>query len=158
MVPHTVGRKPLFLTLAVSVLLFALGVAVVRFGFPARVIVTWETASEVDTAGFHVYRSRSAEGPFSPVTDIPVPAEGDPLVGASYRYEDEAVVRGQRYFYQLEEVERYGTRNRYPEVVTGRAGVGWAWAVGGGALLSALGAVAAWVLMQQPVSGDGPVE
>jgi hypothetical protein len=146
-------KNPLILIVFVSPLLFALGVSAVRIGSPARVIVTWETASEVDTAGFHLYRSRSPEGPFSPIRQSPVPAEGDPLVGASYRYEDEAVVWGQRYFYQLEEVERNGTRNRYPETVTGRAGVGWAWALGGGALLAALGALAAWVLVQQPRSG-----
>jgi hypothetical protein len=129
----------------VALFLFSLGMAIVRIGSPDCVIVTWETASEVDTAAFHVYRSRSPEGPFSPISEAPVLAEGDPLVGASYRYEDEDVAWGQRYFYQLEEVELDGTRNRYPEVVEGRAGVGWAWALAGGAILGALGALVATV-------------
>jgi hypothetical protein len=135
------GHTRTVITTAVAaLLLFALGVTAVRVGSPGRVIVTWETASEVDTAAFHVYRSRSPEGPFSPITESPVPAEGDPLVGASYRYEDKDVTWGRRYFYQLEEVELDGTLNLYPEVVEGRAGVGWGWALTGGVALGALGA------------------
>jgi hypothetical protein len=139
-------KSPLFTV--VVLLLLGLGVAAVRIGSPARVIVTWETASEVDTAGFYVYRSRFPEGPFSPISESPVPAEGDPLVGASYQYEDEEVAWGQQYFYQLEEVERDGTRNRYPEVVEGRAGVGWAWAAAGGMVLGGLGILVATVVVR----------
>jgi hypothetical protein len=137
---HFIRANTLIVTLFAALLGFALGVVGIRVGSPARVIVTWETASEVDTAAFHVYRSRSPEGPFSSITDTPLPAEGDPLVGSSYRFEDEEVVWGNRYFYQLEEVERDGTRNRYPDVVEGRAGVGWVWAVVGSLVLGMLGA------------------
>lgn len=125
---------------AVSLLLFALGVALVRFGSPARIAVTWETASEVDTAGFLLYRGESPDGPFSLLIETPLPAQGDPLVGSSYRYEDRDVAWGRRYFYQLEEIERGGVRNRFPQVV-GRAGAGWPWALAGGALLALLGGV-----------------
>ena len=128
---------------AVSVLMFAGGVAGVRVGSPARVTVAWETASETDTVAFHVYRSRSPSGPFSVMTETPVPAVGDPLLGASYKYADEDVHWGGRYFYQLEEVERDGTRSRYPTVVEGRAGVGWGWAISAGTALAALGALGA---------------
>jgi len=140
------NRRPLLVTVAVAALLFALGVAAVRVGSPARVVVTWETASEVETAGFHVFRARSPDGDFGRVTETPVPAQGDPLVGAAYRYEDTDVAWGQRYVYQLEEVELDGTRNRYDETVEGRAGLGWPWALAAGALLAALGALLAAVL------------
>jgi len=129
----TVLHSPFFI-----LLLFALGVALVRLGSPPRVVVAWETASEVDTAGFLLYRSGSSDGPFSLLTRAPLPAEGDPLVGASYRYEDRDVAWGQRYFYQLEEVERSGVRNRFPQVVGGRAGAGWPWALAGGGFLAVL--------------------
>jgi hypothetical protein len=145
-VAHTVRRKRLRITLAISVLLFALGAAAVRVGSPARVVVTWETASEVETAGFHVYRGPSPSGEFSRITENPVPAEGDPLVGASYRYEDEDVAWGERYYYQLEEVELDGARNRYDETVEGRAGLGWTWALAGGVVLALLGAALTWLL------------
>lgn len=119
--------------------LFAIGVALVWVGFPPRVVVTWETASEVETAGFHIHRGSSAEGPFSQITEIPVPAEGDPLVGASYRFEDRDVAWGKQYFYQLEELELTGNRNRYEEVVKARAGAGWPRALVAGVSLAALG-------------------
>lgn len=128
----------------IILLLFALGVAIVRFGFPSRVVVTWETASEVDTAGFLLYRSESPASPFSLLTETPVPAQGDPLVGDSYRYVDRDVTWGRRYFYQLEEVERNGAHHRFPDVVEGKAGVGWPWALAAGAVLAILGGVGAW--------------
>jgi hypothetical protein len=155
--PHAVRAKPLLATIAISAVLFALGVVGVRLGSPARIVVTWETASEVETAGFHVYRSRSSDA-FSRITETPVPAEGDPLVGASYRYEDEDVAWGQRYTYQLEEVERDGTRNRYPDVVEGRAGVGWPWALAGGGMLAALGAVVVGVMRRLERASSGAPE
>ena len=127
--------------IAVFIALFVLGVAMVRILSPARVVVDWETASEVDTAGFLLHRSQSADGPFSPLVETPIPARGDPLVGDAYRYEDRDVVWGRRYFYQLEEVERGGGRNRYPDVVEGQAGLGWAWALAAGASLAVVGAV-----------------
>ena len=67
-------------------------------------------------------------------------------MGAYYRYEDWDVTWGQRYFYQLQEVERNGARSRLPEVVEGQAGVGWSWALAVGAVLSFLGTavLAAW--------------
>ena len=134
-------RKKTLFRLAVPLLAFILGAALVRLASPARVVVTWETASEVGTAGFVLYRGASASGPFSLLDGPPVLAVGDPLVGGSYRYEDRDVVWGQRYFYQLEEIEQQGGRNRYPDVVEGRAGLGWSWALAVGAVLAALSAV-----------------
>lgn len=151
---------------AVLALLCGVGVALVRLSFPSRIIVTWETASEVDTAGFLLYRSDSLDGPFSLLTATTIPAQGDPLVGASYRHEDRDVAWGQSYFYQLEEIERNGAPNRFPDVVEGRAGVGWPWAVIAGAVLAASGGVllaavenpGRWhregVGDQRPVGGD----
>jgi len=133
-------KKPIRfpLRLAMTLLSFVLGVAMVRLASPPQVVVTWETASEVGSAGFHLYRSDSPDGPFVPITENPIPAQGDPLAGASYSYQDSQVSWGQRYFYQLEEVERSGTRNRYQDTVEGRAGMGWPWALAGGALMTAV--------------------
>jgi len=124
------------LRLAVTLLSFVLGVTMVRLASPPQVVVTWETASEVGSAGFLLYRSDSPDGPFVLITENPIPAQGDPLAGASYHYQDSRVSWGQRYFYQLEEVERSGARNRYPDTVEGRAGMGWPWALAGGALMA----------------------
>ena len=110
-----------------ALVIFAIGTLLVRLTSPPYVTVTWETASEVDAAGFHLYRSPSPGGPFEPATSKLIPAKGDPLTGASYTYEDKAVRWGTRYYYQLEEVTLNGSTTRYPETVQSRAGLGWGW-------------------------------
>lgn len=117
---------------------FALGILLAWLVWPPRVVVRWETASEVDTAGFFLYRADSPDGPFLPLSDAPIPARGDPLTGAAYRFEDREVAWGRVYYYQLEELERTGARNRYPDVVEGRAGIGPAGALATGLLMAIL--------------------
>jgi hypothetical protein len=77
------------------------------------VLVEWATESEVDTAGFNVYRSESSDGPFICINDHLIPASPDPLVGGSYVFTDTDVVAGRTYYYQLEDVEFDGTSTRH---------------------------------------------
>lgn len=140
--------KRLAVLIVWALLLLTLGVALFCFGSFPWVVLTWETASEVNTAGFLVYRSDRAEGPFVLLSETPIPATGDPLTGASYRYVDRDVRWGRRYFYQLEEIERDGGRSRLPQVVDARAGIGWEWALVGGALLALVGAGAGWCALR----------
>jgi hypothetical protein len=77
------------------------------------VIVEWTTASELDTAGFNLYRGDTADGPFMQVNDYLIPSAADPLVGGSYVFTDTHVVAGQTYYYQLEDVETDGTTTRH---------------------------------------------
>jgi hypothetical protein len=79
----------------------------------AVVLVEWATESEVDTAGFNLYRSDSPEGPFIRLNDHLIPASPDPLVGGSYVFTDTDVVAGRTYHYQLEDVELDGTGTRH---------------------------------------------
>jgi hypothetical protein len=76
----------------------------------ARVVVEWSTASEVDTAGYYLYRSEKPGGPFDRVNKNLIPASNDPLVGGSYSYEDTGVQAGKTYYYQLEDIELDGSR------------------------------------------------
>lgn len=118
---------------------FIVGVALIRIGTPARVTVTWETASEVDAAGFRLFRSENPEGPFTLRSTDLIVAEGDPLVGAEYRFEDTEVIWGKRYYYQLEELTLSGSADRYSQTVAAMAGLGWHWALGAGAILGLVG-------------------
>jgi len=79
----------------------------------ATVVVEWSTASELDTAGFNLYRSDSPDGPFARVNQDLIPASSDPLIGGSYRFTDTEVVAGHTYYYQLEDVEIGGTTTRH---------------------------------------------
>jgi hypothetical protein len=52
------------------------------------------------------------EGPFRQINSHVIPGAVDPLTGAEYEFVDWDVKPGQRYFYQLQEVEIDGTANR----------------------------------------------
>jgi hypothetical protein len=109
--------KPSF-TLLVIVVIVSLGLAAGWFLLTARqgvisdssvVIVEWTTESEVDTAGFNLYRSESVEGPYRKINPELIPGSSDPLLGGKYVYTDTDVVAGQTYYYKLEDVELDGT-------------------------------------------------
>ncbi len=77
-------------------------------------VVTWETASEVNTAGFNVYRGTSAEGPWTQVNTTLIPPASDPVRGGSYEFRDTSAAAGASYYYLLEEIELDGASTRYP--------------------------------------------
>jgi hypothetical protein len=77
-----------------------------------KVTVQWETASEVNTAGFNLYRADSQAGPYVKVNTALIPASGNQLTGSSYKYEDAAVQPGRVYYYELEDVETTGRTTR----------------------------------------------
>lgn len=71
------------------------------------VLITWETSAEIDNAGFNLYRAATEAGPYRKLNDALIPAEGDPLSGAIYRYPDETSV-SEDIFYKLEDIDLYG--------------------------------------------------
>ena len=106
------------IALFVSILLIA--IALVLFvssaTTPPAITVAWSTASELNTAGFNVLRSTSADGPFTRVNSEVIPASNDPLVGGSYAYTDTQVSPGQTYYYRVEEVEFGGATAQQPDM------------------------------------------
>ena len=72
------------------------------------VVVEWTTESEVDLAGFNLYRSDSPAGPYMKVNTALIPGALDPLLGGKYAYTDTNVVAGRTYYYKLEDVELDG--------------------------------------------------
>jgi hypothetical protein len=71
-----------------------------------HILIKWETAMEIDTVGFNLYRSESPDGPYVKLnnTIIPSQAPGAPF-GADYAWLDENVQPGITYYYKLEDVE-----------------------------------------------------
>jgi subtilisin family serine protease len=76
--------------------------------------VEWETAAEIDTVGFNVWRSESPDGGYVQVNDTLIPAESlGGVWGGAYSYIDSGVTPGAVYHYRLEELEVSGARNWY---------------------------------------------
>ncbi|MEI2688266.1 MAG: DUF362 domain-containing protein [Anaerolineae bacterium] len=71
--------------------------------------VRWETVSEIDNAGFNLYRSTSSDAPGSRLNETLIPSQnpGSPA-GSVYAWEDRGLDPGVAYFYRLEAVDAHG--------------------------------------------------
>jgi uncharacterized repeat protein (TIGR01451 family) len=85
--------------------------------------LSWETASEIDSLGFNLYRATSLDGESIKINAELMPTQvppGSPF-GAVYTYEDTTVVRNQIYYYWLEVVDIYGQSELHGPVSAKRA-------------------------------------
>jgi hypothetical protein len=73
-----------------------------------HITLAWETGTEVDNAGFNLWRGGAADGPYTRLNDTLIPVQGDPVSGASYSYTDTDVVQRVTYYYKLEDVDTHG--------------------------------------------------
>ena len=71
------------------------------------VLLSWETATEKDNAGFNLYRSLAATGDYVKITSSMLPAEGNEFTGASYEFVDGDLEAG-TYYYKLEAIDLNG--------------------------------------------------
>ena len=84
-----------------------------------NILVEWETAIEIDTLGFNVWRSETRDSGYVRVNDTLIPSASPGSVwGSAYSYVDSDVTPGTTY-YKLEELEVSGGRNWYGPVSTG---------------------------------------
>lgn len=119
--PSTQSRSSsqLFL-IAAALTVVGLGLYALITGWQAyanpHVVIEWSTATELDTAGFNLYRGETKEGPFVQANTALVPSSPDPLAGGEYEFVDDGVAPGVTYFYQLEEVEYSGVTQRFDPI------------------------------------------
>jgi hypothetical protein len=73
-----------------------------------HVTLAWQTGTEVDNAGFNLWRAEAADDTYTKLNDTLIPAQGDPVSGASYTYTDDDVIQGNTYYYKLEDVDTRG--------------------------------------------------
>lgn len=119
--PARTHRFPLIITGLLLLLFFTL--PAIQAAPPASVTLTyfraensaegarlqWQTATELDTAGFRIKRGESSSGPFTELDGIGlVQAQGGPTSGANYEAIDDTLASGQSYWYQLVEIEFSG--------------------------------------------------
>ncbi len=71
-------------------------------------VIAWETASEIDTIGFNLWRSDTEDGEYTLINDAFIPSLGTPAMGASYEYIAPAGCPTQDCFYKLEDIDSAG--------------------------------------------------
>lgn len=84
---------------------------------PDHVLVTWETVSEVNNAGFNLYRDTSPTGPGVQINSALIASQGPGSTGGfSYNYQDFDAPHGVPLYYWLEAVDLNGNTSRYGPV------------------------------------------
>jgi hypothetical protein len=68
-------------------------------------IISWETALEINNAGFNIWRSDKEEGEYIKINDQLIPAKGD---NSKYNFIDNTVSSGNTYYYKLEDIDVNG--------------------------------------------------
>lgn len=116
---HQNSSSQLLVFIGILWLLLAAALLVYQLGEPVKEVkVEWSTATEVNTAGFHLYRSTSPDGDFVLLNEEElIPGRGDAVSGATYSYTDNDVVAGKTYYYMIEEIEYDATSNRYDDAI-----------------------------------------
>ena len=73
-----------------------------------KITLKWTTESEIDNAGFNLYRSESENGGYVKINPALIPAQGSPTSGAAYNYIDNDVQNRKTYYYKLEDIDLNG--------------------------------------------------
>jgi len=79
-------------------------ISFVAFAGDGSVGLGWETGTEVDNAGFNLYRALSVDGPWTKLNSALIAAQGDAVKGARYSFVDSP---GKGTFYYLLEDADY---------------------------------------------------
>jgi subtilisin family serine protease len=86
-------------------------------GQETSILLEWETATELDTLGFYLYRADSPDGFQTRLNAALIPGQalGSPM-GATYRFVDDTASAGQTYHYWLEAIDLGGQSTHYGPV------------------------------------------
>jgi len=75
------------------------------------ILLEWETAQELNNAGFNLYRSESFDGPWAQLNTTLIPPQyPGSVLGGVYEWLDTLVRPGNVYYYRLEDIDIYGVR------------------------------------------------
>ena len=70
-----------------------------------KVVLKWETGTEINNIGFNIYRSETEDGGYVKINGNIIPAKGSSTHGAVYKFKDTTVDPGKTYFYKLEDID-----------------------------------------------------
>ena len=99
----------------------------------AGVVIKWTTESEVDNAGFYIYRSETKEGEFKVVNPTMIQGAGTTSERNTYTWKDTTAKPNVAYYYRIEDVSHAGVRKQLATVhmrglvsATGKLTTRWA--------------------------------
>lgn len=72
------------------------------------ITLLWQTESEVNSAGFHVWRSDREETGYVRITTALIPSHGNTSSRHEYTFLDKGVEKGKTYWYKIEEISTDG--------------------------------------------------
>ena len=81
-----------------------------------RILITWSTESEIDNAGFNIYRAEVQDEEYIKINDELIPSAGEPTAGETYELVDEDVQNRKTYYYKLEDIDLNGTSTMHGPV------------------------------------------
>jgi hypothetical protein len=81
-----------------------------------KIILEWKTESEIDNAGFNLYRSESEDSQYTKINASLIPAKGSSTQGAAYSFTDTNVQNRKTYYYKLEDIDLNGTSTMHGSV------------------------------------------
>jgi hypothetical protein len=122
---ENLASRRLLILLGALWLLLAAAIVVLELALPKAITIEWQTETEVNTAGFNVYRAESPEGPFQRMNSGLIASRGSASSGASYTFSDEAVTARQTYYYRLEDVELDNSTQQHDVVAYTAPAAGW---------------------------------
>ena len=73
-----------------------------------QIHIAWATESEINNAGFNLFRSESEDGQYTKINNSLIPAKGSSTQGTSYEFIDTNVQNRQTYYYKLEDIDNNG--------------------------------------------------
>ncbi|MEI6125763.1 MAG: hypothetical protein WCQ99_04330 [Pseudomonadota bacterium] len=81
-----------------------------------QVALAWTTESEINNAGFNLYRSESQDGEYIKINDALIAGLGTAVEGSAYTYLDKGLTDRKTYWYKLEDVDLNGTKTQHGPV------------------------------------------
>ena len=73
-----------------------------------KVFIQWSTETEIDNAGFNIYRAGAEDGEYIKINEALIPAEGSSTQGAAYEFIDTDLKNRKTYWYKLEDIDLGG--------------------------------------------------
>ncbi len=80
------------------------------------VTIEWKTESEIDNAGFNVYRAAAGDADFVQINSTLIPAQGSVAESAAYTFTDEDARNRRSYQYMIEDIDLNGTATMHGPV------------------------------------------